>query len=74
MATFELVRAALPGMLAADNGTIITVASLLAFSGAITTEQIPLRTLYAATKAAIVAFTRTLAGELTDTEAEYNAR
>lgn len=67
VATMELVRAALPGMLAADDGTIITVASLLAFSGAITAEQIPPRTLYAAAKAAIVAFTRTLAGELTDT-------
>ena len=67
VATFELVRAALPGMLAADEGTIITVASLLAFSGAHTDEQLPPRTLYAAAKAAVVAFTRTLTGELTGT-------
>lgn len=66
VATFELVRAALPGMPAADEGTIITVASLLAFSGSITADRIPPRTLYAAAKAAIVAFTRTLAGERAD--------
>ncbi len=67
VATFELVRAALPGMLVADEGTIITVASLLAFSAGQTDEHLRPRTLYAAAKAAIVAFTRTLTGELADT-------
>ena len=66
-ATIELVRAALPGMLAADEGTIVTVASLLAFSTALTDERLPPRTVYAAAKAAIVAFTRALTAELTGT-------
>jgi uncharacterized protein len=61
------VRAALPGMLAANEGTIVTVASLLAFSAAHTDPRMPARTLYAAAKAATVAFTRTLTGELADT-------
>ncbi|WP_406276394.1 SDR family NAD(P)-dependent oxidoreductase [Nocardia sp. NBC_00881] len=63
----QLVRAALPGMLAAGEGTLITVASLLAFSGGQTDPRMPHRTLYTAAKAAIVAFTRTLAHELAET-------
>jgi short-subunit dehydrogenase len=67
VAPVQLVRAALPGMLAADEGTIITVASLLAFSASQPTTRLPNRTLYAAAKAATVAFTRTLTHELADT-------
>ncbi|MDT3445809.1 MULTISPECIES: SDR family oxidoreductase [unclassified Pseudofrankia] len=67
VAPIELVRAVLPGMLAANEGTIITVASLLAFSAAQTDGRFPRRTLYAAAKAATVAFTRTLTVELTGT-------
>ncbi|MEU4383729.1 SDR family NAD(P)-dependent oxidoreductase [Promicromonospora sp. NPDC023805] len=67
LATIELARAALPGMLAADDGTIITVSSLLAFSAGVSEEHIPARTLYATAKAAIVAFTRGLAIEVADT-------
>ncbi|MFD1538950.1 SDR family NAD(P)-dependent oxidoreductase [Nonomuraea guangzhouensis] len=67
VAPVQLVRAALPGMLAAGDGTVITVASLLAFSAGQTDPRMPLRTLYAASKAATVAFTRTLAHELADT-------
>jgi hypothetical protein len=63
----QLVRAALPGMLAADEGAVVTVASLLAFSGGRDDPHMPRRTLYAAAKAATVAFTRTLAGELAGT-------
>lgn len=63
----QLVRAALPGMLAADDGTIVTVASLLAFSAGQAGPRPPRRTLYAAAKAALVAFTRTLGHELADT-------
>ncbi|UXY22685.1 SDR family NAD(P)-dependent oxidoreductase [Streptomyces cynarae] len=63
----RLVRAALPGMLAAGEGALITVASLLAFSAGQTDPHIPSRTLYAAAKAATVAFTRTLSHELADT-------
>lgn len=61
----RLVRAALPGMLAAGDGTVITVASLLAFSAG---QEMPMpRTLYAAAKSATVAFTRTLTHELAGT-------
>ncbi|MEW2805925.1 SDR family NAD(P)-dependent oxidoreductase [Streptomyces massasporeus] len=67
VAPVQLVRAVLPGMLAAGEGAIITVASLLAFSGGLNDPRAPRRTLYAAAKAATVAFTRTLAGELADT-------
>lgn len=63
----QLVRAALPGMLAADEGTIVTVASLLAFGAGQTGPRPPRRTLCTAAKAATVAFTRTLGHELADT-------
>ncbi|WP_433176948.1 SDR family NAD(P)-dependent oxidoreductase [Actinoallomurus sp. CA-150999] len=66
-APIQLVRAALPGMLAAGEGGIVTIASLLAFSAGLADPRVPARTLYAAAKAATVAFTRTLALELTDT-------
>ncbi|WP_026554417.1 SDR family NAD(P)-dependent oxidoreductase [Arthrobacter sp. 35W] len=67
VAPVQLVRAALPGMLDAGEGTVITVASLLAFSAGLDDPRAPRRTLYAAAKAATVAFTRTLAGELANT-------
>ncbi|RAG86986.1 SDR family oxidoreductase [Streptacidiphilus pinicola] len=67
VAPIQLVRAALPGMLAAKEGSIVTVASLLAFSAGANDPRAPRRTLYAAAKAATLAFTRTLAGELADT-------
>ncbi|MEU9343879.1 SDR family NAD(P)-dependent oxidoreductase [Streptomyces sp. NPDC048278] len=64
-APVHLARAALPGMLAAGEGTVITVSSLLAFSAG-QGFSMP-RTLYAAAKASVVAFTRSLAGELAGT-------
>ncbi len=66
VAPIQLVRAALPGMLAAGEGTIVTVASLLAFSAGTPEPRPPRRTLYVAAKAATLAFTRTLANELAD--------
>jgi short-subunit dehydrogenase len=66
VAPIRLVRAALPGMLAAGEGTIVTVASLLAFSAG-SMEPPPRRTLYVAAKAATLGFTRTLACELAGT-------
>ncbi|WP_330293038.1 SDR family NAD(P)-dependent oxidoreductase [Streptomyces sp. NBC_00576] len=63
----QLIRAVLPGMLAAGEGTIVTVASLLALSAGQSDPRIPRRTMYAAAKAATVAFTRTLGHELADT-------
>ena len=53
--------------LAANEGTLVTVASMLAFSAAQTDERVPQRTLYATAKASVVAFTRTLALELAGT-------
>ncbi|MGW3419241.1 SDR family NAD(P)-dependent oxidoreductase [Streptomyces phaeochromogenes] len=67
VAPVRLVHAALPGMLAAGEGTIVTVASLLAFSAGLTDPRMPRRTLYVAAKAATLGFTRTLANELADT-------
>ncbi|MEV0151386.1 MULTISPECIES: SDR family NAD(P)-dependent oxidoreductase [unclassified Nonomuraea] len=67
VAPVQLARAALPGMLAAGEGAIVTVASLLAFSAGQDDPRMPRRTLYAAAKAATVAFTRTLAHELAGT-------
>jgi short-subunit dehydrogenase len=61
-AHITLTRAVLPRMLAAGTGGIITVASLLAFSAGLD-MGFP-RTLYVAAKAAVVAFTRSLALEL----------
>ncbi|MEV1005552.1 SDR family NAD(P)-dependent oxidoreductase [Nonomuraea sp. NPDC050202] len=66
VAPIRLVRAALPAMLAAGEGTIVTVASLLAFSAG-SMEPPSRRTLYVAAKAATLGFTRTLACELAGT-------
>ncbi|WP_432181614.1 SDR family NAD(P)-dependent oxidoreductase [Streptomyces sp. NBC_00063] len=67
VASMQLARAALPGMLAVGEGAIVTVASLLAFSAGQDDPRMPSRTLYAAAKAATVAFTRTLATEVAGT-------
>ncbi|MFD9042712.1 SDR family NAD(P)-dependent oxidoreductase [Streptomyces bottropensis] len=67
VAPVRLAHAVLPGMLAAGEGAIVTVASLLAFSAGLTDSRAPRRTLYVAAKAAVLGFTRTLAGELADT-------
>ncbi|HEY2637981.1 MAG TPA: SDR family NAD(P)-dependent oxidoreductase, partial [Solirubrobacteraceae bacterium] len=49
------------------QGTIVNVASLLAFAGARPPGPLPVRATYAGTKGFVVAFTRTLAAELADT-------
>lgn len=67
VAPVRLVHAALPGMLAAGEGVIVTVASLLAFSAGLADSRAPRRTLYVAAKSAVLGFTRTLADELADT-------
>lgn len=51
----------------AGEGAIVTVASLLAFSAGSRDPRPPRRTVYVAGKAAVLGFTRTLAGELADT-------
>jgi short-subunit dehydrogenase len=62
-----LTRAALPGMVARGRGAVINVASLLAFASEQPPGRLPYRATYAATKAHVVVFTRTLAGELDGT-------
>jgi hypothetical protein len=61
-----LTRAVLPGMLARARGTVINVASLLAFSGAVHAAFLPSRAVYAATKSFLVTFGQALAAEVGD--------
>lgn len=67
VAVVKLTRAAVEPMLARGRGAIVNVASLLAFSGAARTPQLPSRVVYASTKAFLVTFTQLLAGELEGT-------
>jgi short-subunit dehydrogenase len=68
-APLELTRAAVPAMLAAGRGTIVNVASGLAFSGALARSARKRRVtiVYAGVKAFVVTFTRALAAELDGT-------
>jgi short-subunit dehydrogenase len=69
-----LVRAALPGMLARGDGFIINVASRLALASAIPPGGgMPHRSVYAASKAFVVTFTRTLESELAETAVQVQA-
>lgn len=67
LAVVALSRAAVEGMITRGRGTIVNVASLLAFSGAIRNPHTPLRAIYAGTKAFMVAFSQLLAAELEGT-------
>jgi uncharacterized protein len=62
-----LTRAALPGMVDRGRGTIINVASALAFSGAMDDPWLPARATYAAAKSYLVTFSQILASELDGT-------
>jgi uncharacterized protein len=62
-----LTRAALPGMLARDSGTIINLAGMIAFSGPAPSSQMPYRAIYAGTLANAVAVSQTLSAELEGT-------
>ncbi|HEY0105341.1 MAG TPA: SDR family NAD(P)-dependent oxidoreductase [Rhizomicrobium sp.] len=60
-----LARAAIPGMIARGEGTIINVSGMLGFSGPAPVEQLPLRrAVYTGTLAHIVAFSQALHEEL----------
>ena len=60
-----LARAAVPGMVARGEGTIVNVAGMLAFSGPAPNETLPLRrAVYTATLAHIVALSQALHEEL----------
>ncbi len=63
-----LARAAVPGMIARGDGTIINVSGMFAFSGPAPQAQIPLaRAVYAASLAYLVAMTQALNEELKPT-------
>ena len=64
LAPVLLTRAAVAGILARAGGSIINVASLLAFSGAEQAPFLPKRAVYAATKSFLVTFSQALAGEV----------
>jgi uncharacterized protein len=59
-----LIRAAVPGMVARGEGTIINVAGMIAFSGPAPQAQLPRRATYAGTLAHLVAMTQVLHEEL----------
>jgi short-subunit dehydrogenase len=59
-----LIRAAVPGMVARGEGTIVNVAGMIAFSGPASQEQFPRRAAYAGTLAHLVAMTQVLHEEL----------
>ncbi len=59
-----LVRAAVPGMIARGEGTIINVAGMIAFSGPAPQAELPRRAVYAGTLAHLVAMTQVLHEEL----------
>ena len=69
-----LSRAALPGMLERGEGTIVNVASILAFAASLPPDPLPLRATYAATKGFVLTFTRTLAAEVADTPVRVQVR
>jgi short-subunit dehydrogenase len=62
-----LTRAVLPGMVDRGSGSVINIASLLAFSGAWEGPHLPKRVVYASSKSFLVTFTQVLANELRDT-------
>lgn len=61
-----LSRAAIPGMIERGAGSIVNVASLLAFSGEAEQPFFPKRAVYAATKSFVVTFSQVLANEVKD--------
>jgi short-subunit dehydrogenase len=64
LAPVLLTRTAVTGMLARQRGSIINVASLLAFSGPVDAPHLPQRAVYAATKSFLVTFSEVLAREV----------
>jgi hypothetical protein len=63
----RITRAALPWMVARNRGTIVNVASLLAFSASAPAPPLPFRAVYAAAKSYIVTFSEIVAAEVRDT-------
>jgi uncharacterized protein len=67
LAPVMLTQAVIPGMLARGDGAVVSVASLLAFSGAWEKDYLPKRAVYASSKSFLVTFTQILANELRGT-------
>lgn len=67
LAVTALTRAAVPAMLERGRGTVVNVASQLAFAGGLPPRPLPERAVYGGTKGYVVTFTRTLAAELAGT-------
>jgi uncharacterized protein len=67
LAPTVLTHSAVRGMVERGRGSIINLASLLAFSDAISLPTFPKRVVYASTRAYMVVFTRLLAEELEGT-------
>jgi uncharacterized protein len=73
LAPTRLTRAAVPGMIERKRGSIINVASMLAFSASLPPEPLPHRVVYAAAKSYLVAFSQALAAELATTGVRVQA-
>jgi len=67
LAPVLLTRAVVGGMVERGSGAIVSIASLLAFSGGWEGPHLPRRAVYAASKSFLVTFTQVLASELLDT-------
>lgn len=67
LAPVRLIRAALPGMVERGTGTVVSIASMLAFASAADGRYMPARAMYAATKSFLVSLVRQLAIELRTT-------
>jgi uncharacterized protein len=67
LAPVQMVHAALPGMVERGKGTVVSFASLLAYSAASANPQLPKRAVYVASKAFLLTFFQLLAAELRGT-------
>jgi short-subunit dehydrogenase len=67
LAPVQLVHAALPGLVERGKGTVVSFASLLAYSAASANPQLPKRAVYTASKAFLLTFFQLLAAELRGT-------
>ena len=73
LAVTSLTRAALPGMIARGQGSIINVSSRLAFSGSMGSTQLPKRAVYAGANAFIITFSQLIQSELEGTGVQVQA-
>jgi len=67
LAPVQMIHASLPAMVERGKGTVVSFASLLAYSAASDNPQLPKRAVYAASKAFLLSFFQLLAVELRGT-------